>query len=98
MKALIFKNPKNPMQQGNAKTKEWLLEPVLEGDSRFIDSLMGWTGGTDMTQELLLSFKNQDEAVAYAKAQGMEYEVIKQHEKKVKIRTYADNFKADKVE
>jgi len=96
MKALIFKNPKNPMQSGKAKTNEWLLEPILEKDSRFIDSMMGWTGGTDMNQEMVITFKNQEEAMAYAEREGMEYEVIKPQERKVKIRTYADNFKFSK--
>ncbi len=93
MKALIFKNPQSPMQSGKAKAKEWLLEPILEGNSWFIDELMGWTGGTDMNQEVVLSFKNQDDAVAYAKAKGMEYEVVKPKEKKRIIKAYADNFK-----
>jgi len=81
------------MQSGMAKTDKWLLEPKQDKNTRFIDPLMGWTGSTDMNLEMILTFDNQEDAVAYAEREGIDYEVIPSHRRKLIIKAYADNFK-----
>ena len=39
-----------------------------------------------------LKFPSQEEAIAYAKKNHLDYQVIESHEKKFTIRTYAENF------
>lgn len=92
MRARIFKPAKTAMQSGRAKTRKWRLE--FETDSpRTIDSLMGWTSSADTTAQVALQFDSCDEAVAYAKKQGIDYTILPEHSRKRRIRTYSDNFR-----
>lgn len=84
------------MQSGKAKTKRWRMEFVPDS-GYFIDPLMGWSGMRDTTRELGLSFASSDEAVAYATANGLEYELAAPHKRKQVKKSYADNFKFNKV-
>ena len=91
MKARIYKPAKNAMQSGEAKTRYWLL--VYEPEKKpYIEPLMGWTGGSDMRQQLKLRFPTREEATAYAKRNNIPYEVwVPKPRKKIK-KSYADNF------
>lgn len=79
------------MQSGEAKSKQWLLEYVPE-KKKYVEPLMGWTGGTDMNQQLKMRFATLDKAVAYANANNIPYEVIENHTRKKIKKSYADNF------
>lgn len=91
MKARIYRPTKTAMQSGRARTKEWVLE-YEQVSSRFIDPVMGWTGSEDMRQEIKLRFVTKDEAIAYAKRKGLEFELFTPNEPVVKPKSYADNF------
>lgn len=91
MKARIYRPTKTAMQSGRGRTKEWVLE-YEQISSRFIEPVMGWTGSDDMRQELKLRFKTAEEAVAYAKRKGLEYDLVTPNETVVKPKSYADNF------
>lgn len=91
MKVKIYQPTKNAMQSGMANTKFWVLEPEKE-DSHFVEPIMGWTGSTDMKQEIRIKFETQDEAIAFAKRSGYEYQVIEPKKRKTKPKSYADNF------
>lgn len=95
-KARIFQVKKNPMQSGVALTGQWKLEFAPEKPV-FVDNLMGWNGMTDMPQEINLFFNNREEAVAYAQAHHIAYELGKPVQKRLVRKAYADNFKFDKV-
>ncbi len=82
------------MQSGKAKDS-WLLEFAPE-KAPFVDPLMGWTGMTDMKQEIKLFFPTQEAAVAYAKRQKIPYEVFAAPKRRQVKKAYADNFKAGK--
>lgn len=98
MKARIYKPAKTAMQSGKAQTKEWCFEYV-GGNERFVDSVMGWTGTTDMKKtEVKLYFKSLEEAERYARNIGVEYEVQKPKESKPIIKAYSDNYKFRKHE
>lgn len=92
MLARIFRNLKSSTQSGKAGTKLWVLEFIQKKNARSIDTIIGWTGSSDMLQELKLHFKSQKEAEDYAKAHNIEYEIINPKEQKTRIQSYSDNF------
>jgi hypothetical protein len=95
-KARIYRPAKNAMQSGRANSREWVLEfaPDRKG---FVDNLMGWNGMTDMPQEIRLFFPTVREAMEYAQAQGIAYELWKHNMPLTQPKAYADNFRFDKV-
>jgi hypothetical protein len=97
MKVRILRPAKTAMQSGYGKTKNWLLE--FEPAARnFIDPLMGWNGQTDMARELFLWFDTQEEAIRYAQKHGLAYELEVPKERKVKPKSYAENFSFNRIE
>src|SRR5215469_6806337 len=78
MRARIFRPARNAMQSGKARTKQWVLEYEPE-TPRTIDPLMGWTSSNDMRQQLSLEFDTAEEAVAYAKAHAIPYQLFEPH-------------------
>jgi len=84
------------MQSGKGKMAYWLLEFAPE-KPYFVDNLMGWTGMTDMPQEIKLRFPTQAAAIAYAKAQRIDYELFEPHARHQVAKAYADNFKFSKI-
>ncbi len=92
MVARIYKPSKTAMQSGVARTKRWVLEFEPEAPKE-IDPLMGWTGSGDMQSQIRMSFETQDDAVAYAKRNGLAYIVQEPHKRKPTRKSYADNFR-----
>jgi NADH dehydrogenase ubiquinone Fe-S protein 4 len=97
MKAKIYRPARTAMQQsGQADNNHWVLR--FEGESPlFVDPLMGWTGTSDNTQQLRLTFTSQEEAVAYAKRNGIEFELKEPEKRVVKPKSYAANFAFNRV-
>jgi len=95
MFAKIYQPARNAMQSGRALSKQWLLEFTPEMAQR-PDPLMGWTSSTDMRAQIRLSFDSQEAAVAYARRQGIPYQVMTPHAPKRYVKSYADNFAADR--
>ena len=93
MLARIFKPSKTAMQSGVAKTEVWVLE-FDDNDSKKIDPLMGWTGSSSTQSQGRLTFKNKDDAEAYAKKKGLLYTIIESQARKLIIRKngYGENF------
>ena len=91
MIARIYRPAKTAMQSGKAKTRDWILE-FAPDSARKADPLMGWTQSSDMNGQIKLSFDNRDEAVAYAQAKGIPFQVIEPKTPKRIIKAYADNF------
>jgi hypothetical protein len=91
MLARIFRPAKNAMQSGKARTKDWVLtfEPA---SARLPDPLMGWQTSTDMNGQVELAFDTKEEAVAYAQAHGIAFQVTEAKTPKPIIKAYADNF------
>ncbi|MDE8344666.1 MAG: ETC complex I subunit [Acidocella sp.] len=97
MRARIFLPPKSAMQSGTAKTHRWVLEYEPETAKRR-DPLMGWTGSDDMRQQIKLSFDTVEAAIAYAKAHNIPYDLEIPAARKRGVKSYADNFRADRRE
>lgn len=95
MRARIYRPAKNAMQSGRARTKLWQLDYEQESP-RTIDPLMGWTSSADMRQQVTLEFDTVEEAIAYAKAHDIPYQVFEPHVPSLKSKGYADNFRFDR--
>jgi len=91
MLARIFRPSKNAMQSGKGKSRDWVLE-FEPAAARRPDALMGWTQTTDTNGQVRLSFDTQEEAVAYAQAHGISFQLIDPKPAKRIIKAYADNF------
>ncbi len=91
MTARIYRPAKSAMQSGRANTRHWLLEFERDG-RREIDGLMGWTGSADTRAQVRLKFPSRDEAVAYAKKHGLDYDLEEPQVRRVRPKSYADNF------
>jgi ETC complex I subunit conserved region len=92
MHARLYQRPKHALQSGHAHTGQWLLE--FERDDRMrADPLTGWTGSGFTAGQIQLRFASQDAALAYAKANGLEVEIVPLGPKTLKIQAYADNFR-----
>ena len=93
MRARIYKPARNAMQSGNAKAHGWVLE-FSPAQAREIDPLMGWTSSGDMDSQVKLRFEDQAAAEAYARAHGIEYNVIAPKTRRANLRPggYGDNF------
>jgi hypothetical protein len=91
--ARIYRPSRSAMQSGYAKTKEWVLEYVPQKDKP-IDPLMGWTGSTETSAQVRLSFATRDEAVAYAERRNIPFQVLEAKGRAHVIRNggYGENF------
>lgn len=95
MIARIFKPEKTAMQSGLGRTKDWLLEYEPDAPQQ-LDPLMGWAGYGDTIQQLRLWFDTKDEAIAYAKRNGIPFQLFEPQQRKLQLKAYADNFRFDR--
>ena len=93
MRARIYKPAKTAMQSGMAKTQDWLLE-FAQTSARDVDPLMGWTSSSDTQTQVKLRFPTKEAALDYAKANGIDAQVIEPKPRKSNIRPggYGENF------
>jgi uncharacterized protein (DUF1330 family) len=92
MAARIYKREKNAMQSGRARADEWVLE-FESGSKRRPDPLTGWAGGWDTQTQVILRFPSLEAAKAYAEREGIDAHVVPPAERKLKLQSYADNFR-----
>lgn len=89
--AKIFQPAKTAMQSGRARTKPWRLEYAPTAPMT-PDALMGWNTMPDTIAQIRLEFATQEEAVAYATAKGIAFEVIEPKKSTIPPKAYAENF------
>ena len=90
-RARIYLKPKNAMQSGPAG-RDWILE-FAPSEKRRADPLMGWIGSGDTQAQLRMHFATRDEAVAYAERENIAFDLEIPHERKIRPKAYADNFR-----
>ena len=95
MRARIYKPAKSAMQSGRANTKQWVLEYEPASPTR-PDPLMGWAGNEDMLSQVQLEFGTKEQAVAYAREKGIDYQLFEPAPASHKPKAYADNFRYDR--
>ncbi|HEX8444206.1 MAG TPA: NADH dehydrogenase ubiquinone Fe-S protein 4 [Allosphingosinicella sp.] len=92
MAARIFQQFRAVNQSGDAHTGHWVLE--FESHSRARpDPLTGWAGGTDTQTQVSLDFDTLEQAKDYAERSGIAYHVVPSTTRKLRLQSYADNFK-----
>ncbi|HEY7607871.1 MAG TPA: ETC complex I subunit [Alphaproteobacteria bacterium] len=96
MAARIYKPAKTAMQSGRALTREWVLE-FEPAQRKSNDPLMGWVGSGDTPQQVRLFFDTKEEAIAYCKRRRIDHEVYEPKERAVRPKSYASNFRWDRV-
>ena len=92
MTARLFQRSKNAMQSGKARADEWVLQ-FESSRARRPDPLTGWSGGADTQSQVTIRFDTLEAAKAYADREGISYHVVPPAEPKLKIQSYADNFR-----
>jgi len=97
MDARIYQPTKTAMQSGQGNTKKWVLE-YAPAEKKVTEPLMGWIGSGDMKGQLKLRFETKEEAIAYAQRRGISFRVIEPHIRAIKPKSYADNFRFDRIE
>ena len=89
--------PRAATQSGRARNGDWVLE-FEPGERQRLDPLMGWSGSGDTNGQVRLSFETREEAIAYAEANGIPYEVEEPKPVRIKPKVYADNFRFGRSE
>ena len=96
-RARIYQQPKTAMQSGMAATHGWVLE-FQPAAPRRADPLMGWTGSADTQTQVRLRFDTREEAVAFAEKGGFPYDVELPRTRRIRPKSYADNFRFGRTE
>ena len=91
-RARIYQQPKTAMQSGMARTHGWVLE-FEPAEPRRADPLMGWTGSADTQTQVRLRFDTREEAVAFAEKGGFPYDVELPRTRRIRPKSYVDNFR-----
>ncbi len=92
MAARLFQRQKNAMQSGKARVGEWVLQ-FESASPRRPDPLTGWSGGADTQSQVTLRFDSLDAAKAYAEREGIDYHLVPPAERRLRLQSYADNFR-----
>ena len=95
MKARIYQPAKTSMQSGRSKMKRWVLE-FPRSSAVKPDALMGWQSSSDTQRQVRMYFATKEEAIAFADAKGLAYDMREPQRRSLRMKTYADNFAYDR--
>ncbi len=96
MEAKIYQPAKTAMQSGRGNSRKWIFEYEPE-EAKQPDPLMGWAGSGDMRSQLRISFESKEDAIAYAVSQGVKFQIKEPKLRRIRPKSYADNFKFDRI-
>jgi hypothetical protein len=92
----IYRRAKSAMQSGRATSDKWVVE-FPPSAPRQAYALTGWTMSGDTRRQLMLEFDSEAEAVAYAERQGLAYVLEPAQTRRLRPKSYSDNFRYDRV-
>ena len=92
MKYKIYKKTKSAMQSGNKNSLKWSLEPLYISEKK-LSSTFCWNSVEGTTEQIKVDFNTLDEAIFFAKTNSLDYKVIKPNQRKLIVKSYAENFK-----
>ena len=93
MKAKIYQPAKSATQ--SAKSDFWLLE-FSSQDKPIIDDKMLWTSSSNTQDKVKIRFSDKDKAIKFAEKNNIDFIVIEPKQRKIKPKSYSDNFSYDK--
>jgi hypothetical protein len=96
VRARIYRPAKTAMQSGRAGTRRWVLE-YEPATPREPDPLMGWSSAQDTLNQVRLRFATLEEATQFAQKHGVEFVVVEPRQAQFKPKSYADNFRFDRM-
>jgi len=96
MKVKIYKPFKTVTQSGFSKFKHWIVEFPKDNNLGF-EPLMGWRKSDNTYKQVQLKFDSLEQALLYVEKSKLDYILIKEKEKKFKIKSYSDNFKYNRL-
>ena len=96
MDVKIYQPAKNAMQSGTGNSKKWVLEfePV---EAVRAEDLMGWIGGGSTRNQLRMKFATKEDAIRFAERKGLAFQVVEPHKRRVRPKSYADQFAFNRV-
>ena len=95
-KARIYRPAKSAMQSGRGNMRKWVLD-YEQATPRLPDPLMGWSSAADTLNQVRLRFDTLEEAERFARERGIDYVVIEPQQRTPKAKSYAENFRYDRV-
>ena len=96
VKAKIYQPAKTAMQSGRGKSKNWVVE-YPRSQPVGPDALMGWQSSADTTRQIKLRFPTQQAAIAYCEDHDIDYQLAREHKRKLRVKAYSDNFAFGRV-
>ena len=96
MQVRIYRPARSAMQAGRGRSRRWVVEFESQAPKQR-DPLMGWVGGADTTCQMCLLFDSREEAVNYAKRHRYVFTIAEPHERSLRPKNYADNFRTDRL-
>ena len=90
--ARISELDRKTTQSGKVNAGRWLLEFERQQPLR-ADPLTGWNGSGDTQPQVRITFQSKERAIAYCEKHGLGYHVVPAPPVRMKIQTYADNFR-----
>lgn len=94
--AKIYRPAKTAMQSGRSKSESWIIE-YPRASKVAPEPLMGWQASADTARQIKLFFNSLDAAISYCKVHSIAFEVVKPKQRKLRMKSYADNFAFDRV-
>jgi hypothetical protein len=88
----IYQPRKSAMTQGLSNLGKWKIR-FQTLDARYTYDLMDWTGSQNMNGELDLEFDTKEDAIKFANKKHWQFNIEESYEKRVILKSYADNFK-----
>jgi len=85
--------PTRSATQSEPQLNHWQIE--FDTTDQWLNPLMGWTSSRDTAPQISskFDFDSLESAIAFAEKEGWKYDILQSHDKKLKKKAYADNFK-----
>jgi len=89
----IYAEAQNAMQSGMTKGKYWKVRFAAD-QTKYNYRPMNWTGSSNTKQQLNLNFETKEQAILFVEKNNWKYQIIEPLVKKLKPKSYAENFNA----
>ncbi|AHC73308.1 hypothetical protein P856_60 [Candidatus Endolissoclinum faulkneri L5] len=87
----IYKPGKTALNSAWGENKAWILE-CCPDSRRIPEPLMGWVSAKDTNNQIRITFDSKEEAVAFARRNGLNFNLQDSREHKLTPKSYAHNF------